>query len=250
MFFVNSLSSPPSISFLLPDPTTQNVFLAALFLRRSSPLHTPRQTQYQVQHCHEIIRALGSGRHQFAQNIEKRITIHSRCMLLLTARCAKVDYATTACWRSIPHTETVTGSIAGYERLTNTCQELLQQATTDLASAQKARLVPLSPPAHITANAHRCCRKTSTFIFNQLSTRCVIASRHFSSDSMQFTLLLLQLPTWEELGLVLLDPAEQLNVKDKSLKDMGQENFDLSEFERIVKQFTSCFVMFARRHLS
>lgn len=95
-FFVNSLSSAPSISFLLPDPTNQNVFLAALLLRRSSPLHTPRQTQSQVQHCHKIIRALGSGRHRFAHKIKRRSTIHSRCTRLLTARCAKVDYATAA----------------------------------------------------------------------------------------------------------------------------------------------------------
>jgi hypothetical protein len=63
-------------------------------------------------------------------------------------------------------------------------------------------------------------------------------------------MLLLQLPTWEELGLVLLDPEEMLNVKDKSLKDMGQENFNMSELERLVTHFTFCFVMFARHHLS
>lgn len=102
------------------------------------------------------------------------------------------------------------------------------------------------PSAYITANAHCCCRITSTFISNHLSTRCASLFQrrhavHFVAAAAAHV---------EELGLVLLDPEEMLNVKDKSLKDMGKENFNMSELERLVTHFTFCFVMLARHHLS
>lgn len=42
--------------------------------------------------------------------------------------------------------------------------------------------------------------------------------------------ILLQMPTFKEHGLELVDPSEELKVKDKSLRDMGKDNYDLSAF--------------------
>jgi hypothetical protein len=55
----------------------------------------------------------------------------------------------------------------------------------------------------------------------------------------------LQLPTFKEHGLELVDPGEKLNVKDKSLKDMGAQNFDLSALPPAVF-LRFCFVFFSK----
>jgi hypothetical protein len=46
--------------------------------------------------------------------------------------------------------------------------------------------------------------------------------------SHRLVTLALQMPNLKDHGLELVDPSEKLNVKDKSLKDMGKDNFDLS----------------------
>jgi hypothetical protein len=42
--------------------------------------------------------------------------------------------------------------------------------------------------------------------------------------------ILLQTPAFKDHGLELVDPSEELKVKDKSLRDMGKDNYDLSAF--------------------
>jgi hypothetical protein len=39
-----------------------------------------------------------------------------------------------------------------------------------------------------------------------------------------------QVPHTDSFGLEYVDPNDQLKVKDKQLKDMGKDNFDLSTF--------------------
>jgi hypothetical protein len=60
----------------------------------------------------------------------------------------------------------------------------------------------------------------------------------------------LQMPTFREHGLELVDPGEKLNVKDKTLKDMGAQNFDLSALPPAVFCSSVSFFSqsFARRH--
>lgn len=36
------------------------------------------------------------------------------------------------------------------------------------------------------------------------------------------------MPLLKDHGLELVDPSDMLKIKDKSLKDMGKDNFDLS----------------------
>ncbi len=40
------------------------------------------------------------------------------------------------------------------------------------------------------------------------------------------------MPTLKDHGLEFVDPFEKMKMKDKSLKDMGSENFDLSALPR------------------
>ena len=44
----------------------------------------------------------------------------------------------------------------------------------------------------------------------------------------------LQMPMLKDHGLELVDPSEKLNVRDKSLKDMGKDNFDMSTRQSLI----------------
>jgi hypothetical protein len=54
-----------------------------------------------------------------------------------------------------------------------------------------------------------------------LSFKLYLTSPHLTAAA-------LQMPALREHGLEFVDPFEKMKMKDKSLQDMGSENFDLS----------------------
>ncbi len=50
-----------------------------------------------------------------------------------------------------------------------------------------------------------------------------------------------QLPHTQDHGLEFVDPNDQLKVKDKALKDMGKDNFDLSALPCVMARGANAF---------